>query len=54
MSTSGWVFEYGLVAFLFLLCVGVAFFAWGQDRVWRWQDRRDAKRGARQVGGEPK
>jgi predicted PurR-regulated permease PerM len=47
VSTWGWVIEYGLVAFLFLLCVGVFFFMWGKDRLWRWLDHRDAKREAR-------
>lgn len=47
MSTWGWVFEYGLVALLFLLCVGVFVAVWGKDRWWRWLDHRDAKREAR-------
>jgi hypothetical protein len=47
MSTWGWVIEYGLVALLFLLCVGVFFASWGKDRWWRWRDHRDAKRASR-------
>jgi hypothetical protein len=40
------VIEYGIVALLFLLCVGVFFAMWGKDRWWRWLDHRDAKRDA--------
>ena len=47
VSTWGWVFEYGLVALLLLLCVVVFFAMWGKDRWWRWLDHRDAKREAR-------
>ena len=47
VSTWGWVIEYGIVALLFLLCVGVFFAMWGKDRWWRWLDHRDAKRAAR-------
>jgi hypothetical protein len=47
VSTWGWVIEYGIVALLFLLCVGVFFAMWGKDRWWRWLDHRDARRAAR-------
>jgi hypothetical protein len=47
VSTWGWVIEYGIVALLFLLCVGVFFALWAKDRWWRWLDHRDAKREAR-------
>ncbi|MEO6414208.1 MAG: hypothetical protein ABIO48_16590 [Pedococcus sp.] len=47
MSTWGWVIEYGLVALVFLVCVGVFVYLWGQDRWLRWLDHRDAKREAR-------
>lgn len=50
MSTWGWVIQYGLVALLFLLCVGVFFAMWGKDRWWRWLDHRDARREARARG----
>jgi hypothetical protein len=41
------VIEYGIVALLFLLCVGILVAMWGKDRWWRWLDHRDAKRAAR-------
>lgn len=47
MSTWGWVFEYGLVAIVFIVCVALLTYLWAQDRWWRWQDQRDAKRDAR-------
>ena len=47
MSTWGWVIEYGIVALLFLLCMGILVAMWGKDRWWRWLDHRDAKRAAR-------
>lgn len=44
MSTWGWVIEYGIVALMVVaLLVGVVAL-WAQDRWWRWQDQRDAKR----------
>lgn len=44
MSTRGWMVEYGIVALLVLaLAVGLIAL-WAQDRLWRWQDKRDAKR----------
>lgn len=52
MSTWGWVFEYGLVALMFIGCVGLLGYLWAQDRWWRWQDHRDAKREARAVLSE--
>ncbi len=44
MSTWGWVIEYGIVAVIVVM-LALGFLAlWGQDQLWRWQDRRDAKR----------
>jgi hypothetical protein len=44
MSTWGWAIEYGLVALLVLGVVMLLIGLWAQDRIWRWQDRREAKR----------
>jgi hypothetical protein len=54
MSTWGWVYLYGLTALLFLVCLTVFLFAWGKDRLWRWQDHRAAVREARvrRTGGD--
>lgn len=49
MSTWGWVIEYALVALLVLVAAVVLIALWAQDRIWRWQDRRDAKRERRAV-----
>lgn len=52
MSTWGWVIQYGLVALLFLICLGVLIYLWGQERWVRWQDHRDARREARDTVSE--
>lgn len=44
MSTWGWLIEYGIVALIGLAVAGGLFALWGQDRLWAWQDHRDAKR----------